>query len=128
MSTLPDNATRTEVFAHVATILRAEEAEWVAKVAEQAANPVRALLGQGYIARTGNLAIRVRSVPGGQEFVPTHVKPHLCGISHLTRADAERVAARHPGGYKVEHVYDTAKNRLAEIRETLAHIAAYGGE
>jgi hypothetical protein len=55
------------------------------------------------------------------------MEPHLCGISHLTLASAQKVAALHPGGYRVEHVHDTARNRLAEVRETLAALAALGG-
>lgn len=107
----------------ILSTLRADEARWAAEVAEEAIGP-RALLGQGFICRTGSFAIRVRNVEGGVEYVPTFVKPGLIGISCMTREDAERVATAHPGDYRVEHVKDTAQARLREVRDLIAAVEA----
>ena len=116
--------TRAEVTAQILAVVRADEARWAAKVAEEAAFTGHVLLGQGYIVRSENLAIRVRNVEGGVEYVPTFVKPGLPGISCMTREDAERVAAKYDGIYTVEHVKDTAQARLREIRDDLAAFEA----
>ena len=129
---LPVLETRAEALAHLLSLLRVEEARWANAVnnAQVWGNPQPAsvLLGQGYLCRAGNMALLVRPVPGGHELVPVGVEPHLCGFSLLTRADAERVAATHPGSYRVEHIADTARTRLEEVRETLAAVLTLSAE
>ena len=114
----------TEI-ANLLAILRADEARWAAKVEDEVAFPERARFGQGYICRSGNLALLVRRVEGGTEYVPVFVGPDLLGgFSRMTLENAERVAAAHPSGFAVEHVTATATNRLREMRELLAAIEA----
>jgi hypothetical protein len=116
--------TRAEATAHIIDLLRAEEARWAAKVADEVEFPERVLFGQGFACRTGNLALLVRTVAGGQEFVPVPLTANLLGFSRMTRENAERVAEAHPADYRVEHVSHIARNRLAEVRETLAALLA----
>ena len=124
--------TRAEALTHLLSLLRVEEARWANAVnnAQVWGNPQPAsvLLGQGYLCRSGNMALLVRTVPGGHELVPVGLEPHLSGFSLLTRADAERVAAAHPGSYRVEHIADTARTRLEEVRETLAAVLNMSAE
>jgi hypothetical protein len=117
--------TRAEATAHIIDLLRAEEARWAAKVADEVAFPERTRFGQGYICRSDNLALCVRCVEGGTEYVPVFVGPDLLGgFSRMTLENAQRVAAAHPAGFAVEHVTATATNRLREVRETLAALLA----
>ena len=117
---------RTAEIANVLTILRADEARWAAKVEDEVAFPERTRFGQGYICRSGNLALLVQRVEGGTEYVPVFVKPDLLGpFSRMTLESAERVAAAHPGEFEVEHVTATATNRLREVRETIAALESF---
>ena len=120
------HAERTAEIANVLTILRADEARWAAKVEDEVEFPERTRFGQGYICRSGNLALCVRSVEGGTEYVPVFVGPDLLGgFSRMTLEDAQRVADAHPGEFEVEHVTATATNRLREVRETIAALESF---
>ena len=117
---------RTAEIASVLAILRADEARWAAKVEDEVAFPERTRFGQGFICRSGNLALCVRSVEGGTEYVPVFVGPDLLGgFSRMTLENAQRAAAAHPGGFEVEHVTATATNRLREVRETVAALESF---
>ena len=109
------NAEARTICSDLLVTLRADEAAWAARV-EKEANRAPALLGQGYLLRSGNLALLLTRMPEGVEMRPVGVEPHLCGFSLVTRAYAERIAKSHPGNYRVEHIHDTAKARLAEVR------------
>jgi hypothetical protein len=109
------NAEARTTFSDLLVTLRADEVAWVARVEKEASRSPM-LLGQGYMLRSGNLALLLTRKPEGLEMRPVGVEPHLCGFTLLGRADAERVAKSHPGQYKVEHIHDTAKARLAEVR------------
>lgn len=113
------NAEARTTFSDLLVTLRADEAAWVARV-EKEATRAPALLGQGYMLRSGNLALLLTRKPEGLEMRPVGVEPHLCGFTLLGRADAERVAKSHPANYRVEHIHDTAKARLAEVRDLIA--------
>lgn len=118
---LPSSHPRFDLY----TLLSAEEARWAAKVEDEVAFPERTRFGQGFICRLGNLALSVRSVEGGTEYVPVFVGPDLLGgFSRMTLENAQRAAAAHPADYRVEHVTATATNRLREMRELLAAIEA----
>jgi hypothetical protein len=120
------HADRTAEIANVLTILRADEARWAAKVEDEVAFPERTRFGQGYICRSGNLALCVRSVEGGTEYIPVFVGPDLLGgFSRMTLENAQRAAAAHPGEFEVEHVTATATNRLREVRETIAALESF---
>jgi hypothetical protein len=105
-------------FSDLLTTLRADEAAWAARVAQEA-NRAPALLGEGYLLRSGNLALLLTRKPEGVEMRPVSVEPHLCGFSLVTRASAERIAKSHPANYRVEHIHDTAKARLSEVRDLI---------
>ena len=121
-------ADRTAEIANVLTILRADEARWAAKVEDEVEFPERTRFGQGYICRSGNLALLVQRVEGGTEYVPVFVKPDLLGpFSRMTLENAQRVADAHPGEFEVEHVTATATNRLREVRETIAALECARG-
>ena len=112
---------RATEIANLLAILRADEARWAAKVEDEVAFPERARFGQGFICRSGNLALCVRHVEGRTEYNAVFVGPDLLGgFSRMTLENAQRVAAAHPGGFAVEHVTSTATNRLREVRETIA--------
>ena len=49
--------------------------------------------------------------------IPTHVEPHLCGFTCLTRRDAEAIAAQRGDGYTVTAFRDIAAMRAASLRE-----------
>ena len=115
------NAEARTICSDLLVTLRADEAAWVARV-EQEATRLPTLLGEGYCLRSGTLALLLTRKPEGLEMRPVGVKPHLCGFTLLGRADAERVAKAHPADYRVEHIHDTARNRLSEVRDLIATV------
>jgi hypothetical protein len=121
-------AERDALLVDLTSRLRAQEAEWAACVADEATSPEPVLRGRGWVCRVGNLALCVRPVAGGREYVPVAVTPLLAGFSRLTLEEAEHVAAAHPGGYRVEHVHDICRNRLAEVRATLGRVEVLASE
>jgi hypothetical protein len=126
---LPSSHPRFDVY----TLLRADEARWAAKVEDEVEFPERTRFGgRGFICRLGNLALCVRSVEGGTEYVPVFVGPDLLGgFSRMTLENAQRAAAAHPAGFVVEHVTATATNRLREMRDliaTLENLASVGAD
>lgn len=76
--------------------------------------------GQPFIvACDGGMALRLQ----GNASIPTPMTPGLCGISHFSRKDAEKVASLRGAPYRVVVAAQVPQLRIAEIRDVLATYA-----
>lgn len=121
MSSIGTTNDRASTFLSLVSRLRSERAEWATAIEEW--NEVSVVVGHGFIAYCEGLAIRVE----GNSLVPVRARPGVVGISnvtHLSREDAEQIAALHPGGFRAVYYRDLPSIRIAEIDETIAAIEA----